>query len=307
MGDTPMPRVVGVTATYRRPAELDRLIASLEQIPRGFHALVVVDNAGDPRTREAAERARIPTRYLNPGANLGCGGGLAAGERFALEKLGPTWTHLWILDDDTVVAPDALERLLAAMAREGAVVAHPLTTDGAGQLGWFPGLLDREKFRAIRVPGPPEQFITQCGDAPVPFSWSQGIALLVARTALEALGPHRDDYWVRGEDLEFSLRLTHGGRGIYVPAARVQHLPPAAAPSSGDAEYRRHGAMLQNIAYTAARLPHGRRLLRTIPGNWLRFLRMWSPSPRVVADAARALFLGAVRGEPAGVSKYFQR
>ncbi len=298
----PAPSVVGVIATFRRPAELERLIGSLEQLPQHFRALVVVDNAGDADTRARVERARIPTRYLSPGANLGCGGGLAAGEHFALEKLGRDWTHLWILDDDTVVSPDSLEVLLAAMASEQAVAAHPLVTDAAGQLGWYPGLLDGGKFRAARQPGTPEQFIASCGAAPVPFSWCQGIALLVARRALERLGLHRGDFWVRGEDLEFSLRLTYGGKGIYVPAARVQHLPPPPGPVSSDEEYRKHGAMLQNIAYTAAHLPHGRRLVRTIPGNVLRFLRTWGWSPRVLAEAGRVLARGAIGGEPAGAS-----
>lgn len=294
------PAVVALIATFRRPLEIARLLASLEKIPHGLHAAVLVDNAADPATHAAAAGRGFPVEYLAPGENLGCGGGLALAGQRALERFGAALTHVWILDDDAVVTPECLEILLTAMAREEADAAHPLTVAEDGALGWFPGLLDREKFRVIREPGSPEHFLAQCGDAPVPISWSQGIALLVTRRAVAELGWHRTDYWVRGEDLEFSLRLTHRFRGIYVPAARVAHLPPAATTAAPGEEYWKHRAMLQNIAYTALRLPHGHRIARTIPGNSLRFLRTWGWKPRVLADVVSAFLRGAVAGKPAG-------
>lgn len=295
------PAVVALIATFRRAPEVVRLLASLEKIPSGLRAAVLVDNGQDPATQAATEGRTLAVEYVAPGENLGCGGGLALAGKQALASFGDELTHFWILDDDAVVAPDTLAILLAAMAAENADLAHPLVVDVDGQLGWFPGLLDREKFRAVREPGTPEQFLARCGAAPVPFSWAQGIALLVSRRAIGQFGWHRTDYWVRGEDLEFSLRLTHRFRGIYVPAARVQHLPPAPLSTVPGEDYRKHRAMLQNIAYTALRLPHGRRIARTIPGNSLRFLRAWGWKPRVLADAVSAFFCGAVLGKPAGV------
>jgi GT2 family glycosyltransferase len=188
--------------------------------------------------------------------------------------------------------------LLAAIWAENADAAHPLTTDGEGRLSWFPGLLDRQKLQAAREHPKPCDFVTHQGSLPTPFSWSQGIALLITRRVLEELGPHRTDYWVRGEDLEFTLRITAHHRGIYVPTARVQHLPPA---SSNDptAEYPKHIALLRNLAYTSLRLKHGRRIARTLPGNWLRFLRTWGFSPRALMAILTATLRGLLKG-PAG-------
>src|SRR5258708_37321404 len=160
------------------------------------------------------------------------------------------------------------------MPRFGGDAAPPLAEDPAGRLSWFPGLIDRDKFRAIRQPQTPAEFMARCGPEPIAFSWSQGIALLVTRRVLRELGLHRADYWVRGEDLEFSLRITYRWPGLYVPLARVRHLPPPASCALA-IECRKHQAMLRNLAYTACRLPHGRRLLRTLPGNWWRFFRTW--------------------------------
>lgn len=287
------PCVVAVTATYRRPREITRLLTSLAKSTLALRAVIVTDNAGD-FTADAA----IETHRVTPGRNLGCGGGLALAEKEALTRFGDALTHVWILDDDTVVEPDTLATLLDAMASGRADAAHPLTIDERGQLGWFPGLLDRAKFRAIQQPQTAGEFLARCGPEPVPFSWAQGIALLVTRRVLDELGGHRTDYRVRGEDLEFSLRITHRHRGLYVPVARVQHLPPSG--DAADDEYDKHCAMLQNIAYTALRLPHGRRIAPTIPGNWLRFLRTWGWSQATLADAAGAFRRGAILAQPAG-------
>ncbi|HEY2341440.1 MAG TPA: glycosyltransferase, partial [Chthoniobacteraceae bacterium] len=138
--NVPQARVAAVTATYRRRRELERLIGSLERSHVPLCGLVVVDNAGDAAIRERTERSLIPNAYFRPGSNLGCGGGLAAGEQLALEKFGPELTHFWILDDDAVVEPDTLGILLSEMAAGNADAAHPLATDAGGRLGWFPGL-----------------------------------------------------------------------------------------------------------------------------------------------------------------------
>ncbi len=293
-----MSQVIALTATFRRAAEVALLIDSLAQSASRPDALILIDNGNEAATREAAHAAPIQVLYHAPGENLGCGGGLRAGEILALEKFAGL-THLWILDDDCLVYPDTLALLLEAMERTGASAAHPLTENAEGRLSWFPGLLDRRKMRAARAAPTPAEFLEQFGAEPLPFSWSQGIALLITRGALEKLGHHRADYWVRGEDLEFSLRITQRRLGIYVPRARVRHLPPAAS-NDPQVEYPKHVAMLQNLAYTALRLPHGRRIARTLPGNWLRFFRTWGVSVRTLRDSMRAFVRGAIRARPAG-------
>lgn len=291
--------VVAVVATHRRPVELSRLLHSLETAGPDLGGVLVTDNAGDAAA--VVKRARCNAHRLAPETNLGCGGGLALAEKTALEKFGGKLTHLWILDDDAVVHPDTLGVLLDEMQHEHADVACPMIANEHGRVGWFPGLLDRVKFRVIREPLTPPEFVTRCGGEAIPFSWSTGVSLLVTRRAIEDCGPHRGDFWVRGEDLDFSLRLTARHRGIFVPKTSVVHLPPPAdQPASRAEEYLKHCALLQNICYVALRLPHGRRIARTLPGNFLRFFKTWA-SPAALRDAAIAVWFGAVRGKAAGV------
>jgi rhamnopyranosyl-N-acetylglucosaminyl-diphospho-decaprenol beta-1,3/1,4-galactofuranosyltransferase len=302
-----MSKVVAVTATYRRPDEVARLLAALEKSSEPLHGIVVVDNAGDAATRDHVEKSVIPHRYENAGGNLGCGGGLKRGEEIALREF-PNLTHIWILDDDTVPEPNTLLQLLDALQAHDAGAACPQASDVEGSLNWFPGLLDRQRFDILRTSATPAEFIARGGSEPGAFSWATGVALLVTRGALDTSGLHRGDFWVRGEDLDFSLRITAHFRGLYVPQSHLAHLPPGGGRVVDDfPERMKHAAMLQNCAYLMTRTSHGRRLLRHWPGNAWRHLRRFGIS--ALGDVLTALRLGALSGQPAGspTADHFRR
>jgi rhamnopyranosyl-N-acetylglucosaminyl-diphospho-decaprenol beta-1,3/1,4-galactofuranosyltransferase len=293
--------VVAVIASYRRPAELRRLLESLGGLRAPLEAVVVTDNGNDKASGELLATLGPKVTRLVPGKNLGCGGGLKFAIDHAIENYGDRLTHVWILDDDAVVGTDTLERLLVAGEAARADVIYPMIVDGRGRIGWFPGLLRAEPWRVIREVKTPAEYVERCGADPVPFSWCPGVCLLVSARALRSVGPPRGDYWVRGEDLEFSLRLTARYSSAFVPTVVVSHLqPPPSDPLVREGERIRYLAMMQNLGYTGFRLPHGRRMLRTLPGNSLRFLRAHGWTPGNLAGLGRALWLGAVRGFPAG-------
>ncbi len=292
------PSVAAVIATRHRPKELGRLLDSLVALEPPLSLVVIVDNGGDERIRESVKSSPLPIRLVTPGENLGCGGGLRRGEEAALSELGESCTHLLILDDDAVLRPDTLRVLLENLEREQAGAAYPVVIGPDGRVGWLPGLADRRQHRIAERGGTVEELRAALGGAAVRFTWAQGICLLVARRAVDEVGLHRADFWMRGEDLEFSLRLSARHPALFVLGAVAEHLPPPERPQSREAEYLKHCAMVQNIAYVSLRLPHGRRVAWTNLGTMRRFLSLWSW--RAIGDAARAWWRGVVLGEPAG-------
>jgi GT2 family glycosyltransferase len=292
------PRVIAVTATYRRPAGLSDLLRSLESERGALAGLVVIDNAAMPQTAEIARQASLQVQVVTPPRNLGCGGGVAAGLQTAFGD--PRTTHAWILDDDAVSKPGALSAMLSAMERAGADAAVPLITDARGCIGWFPGPLTEPAWGAIRAPNAtPASFRATCGTEPRSWTWAPWTSLVVTRCAVENVGLPRDDFWFQGEDLEWTLRITARGAGVLAPAGECQHLPPAA--DAARARLKR-AAMLQNTLFTATRLPHGRGMIRHLPGNAWRFLREGRFTAQTIGLALRAYWLGGVLGRPAGVA-----
>lgn len=301
------PAVVAVIATHRRAFEVKRLLASLEKSTVPLRAVVMTDNAGDAATRDAVERCTIPHRLLEPGQNLGCGGGLKLAEEEAL-RVYPELTHVWVLDDDVELPPETLRRLLDAMAAQEAGAACPLPHDVDGRLGWYPRVIRRQPFDVLRRAHTPAEYLERCGERPEPFTWATGVALLVSRAALDRAGLHRDDFWVRGEDLDFSLRVTSVTRGVFVPSALIGHLPPGGGKVVDDfPERMKHAAMLQNCAYLGFRTRHGRSIAVNWAGNAWRHVKRFGIG--AIGDLFRAIWNGAGCARPAGVSEgdYFRR
>ena len=293
--------VAALIATYRRPRELERLLVSLAQMGSDLAAVIVVDNEGSDEIEALVQRASSCGHYVNPGDNIGCGAGLRLAGEYALRLAGEPFTHLLILDDDAVLPAGVLHALAEAMDRSGAELAYPLVTNESGRVGWLPGFQRQTRELNDTFAGSPEDFRARFGAEPRDFIWAQGICLLIKRQAVERCGLHRGDFWVRGEDLEFSLRLTAEARGILVPTVTVQHLPPPeTAGLSRQAEYLKYCALVQNIAFIGFRLRHGHRIAWTIAGALHRYFRAWSWSWPVFQDACRALWRGAILGEPAG-------
>lgn len=296
------PFIVAVIATYRRPAELRRLLDSLVENAASVGAVIVADNAADSQLREVFP-ATLDVEWLSLPENLGCGGGLARGAARALEKFGDRLTHVLYLDDDVVLPPNAVAELAAALDRCGADVACPMTQSANGGIDFHPGLLERRKHRVVRSALTPAMFAARCGTEPVRFSWTTGVCLLVTRRALDERGFHRADYWLRGEDLEYSLRLTSAFAGVFVPGVVVKHLPPEPVRDAAwrRGEFRRHCALVQNTTFSATHLPHCRTLLRSMPGTYRRFFATWGFSKWSLRVAWRLFRAGAIEGVPAGV------
>lgn len=294
--------VVAIIATYGRPLEISRLLKSLGEIKEGLGAVVVVDNANEPGIRTIVENAPCNAHYFSPGMNLGCGGGIELGEKKALEIFQDRLTHIWILDDDAVCSPDALELLLKAMKTENASLAVPMILDESNRIGWPSGLLDGDKFRTLLEKTTQADFLKRHGSSPLSLSWTQGISVLVTRSVLEELGFHRTDFWLRGEDFEFALRITNQYRGIFVPTVAIQHLIPSTKLISkfDEMEYRKQCALVQNVTYIGLYLEHGKRIRRTIPGRFYYHFKNWGISLKTVSDAFRIFWQGAVTRKPAG-------
>jgi GT2 family glycosyltransferase len=299
--------VVAVITTYRRPAELARLLNSLADTPSLVRA-IVVDNGGDLSAAALSAGVSLPLQVTVPGRNLGCGGGVAHGLSEALRD--PGMTHAWILDDDALAAPGALPAMVDGMERTSAAAAVPLVTDAAGRIGWFPGPLRQPAWDNIRTRPTPQQFRAHVGLEPLDWAWSPWTSLLVTRLAIEKVGLPRDDFWFQGEDLEWTLRISAHFRAVLVAAAECRHLPPSAsgaATNHATREALKTLSMLQNNAFTAAHLPHGRRMWRHVPGNAWRFLREQRFAPSAWRDVWAAHWWGIIRGLPAGRATRWQQ
>ncbi len=300
-------RVVVLVATYRRNREVARLLGALKAQTGPVAGMVVADNGADPECRAVVESAEWPTVYLSLPENEGCGAGLRAAEEAALTRFSQA-THWWILDDDAVPPPETLEQLLAALDRAGGFgMAVPLLTDGQGKVWAFPEPVDRGARRVFRQTDAPAEVVRHLGPGPHAACWATGACQLVRVRAARDAGLHRTDFWMLGEDLDFSMRVASSSGLCFVTEVWVPHLPPESAgdPVSAEAWARRKfRSLLQNLTYLAIhQWKEARHLWRYLPGNYRRYFRTYGWSWTRLKEAGTCFWRGAVRGWPAGTKK----
>jgi len=291
-----MSKVVAVIVTWRRERELERLLASLERSSFPLDGCVVMDHAGT--VPESFARRSFPVRIVQDTTNPGPGAGWANGARIAGEVFGKP--DVWYLDDDVVAPPGTLEILLRE--KKTAVAICPLLEDDEGRLWGFPEPVSKPDRKKIREAKTPADALRLLGPGPHPFCWATGACLLVDSSAIETVGAHRKDFWMLGEDLEFSMRLSATGRAVFTCLAAVPHLPPAPSNESDGrtSDYRKFCSLLQNLSCLSFHSPHSRHLWGYLPGNYRRFFRSHGIGPATLRDAATCFFQGVIRGHPAG-------
>jgi len=289
-----MRRLVAVVVTWHRERELDRLLTSLEASGRPPDGCVVVDHAG---TVPPAARS-FPTHVFSDLSNPGPGAGWANGVRRARDHFGET--DILFLDDDVVLPPQAIGILQREIG--GAPAICPLLEDAGGKLWGFPEPADVRQRKEIRLSVTPAEALRRLGPGPHPFLWATGACLLVTNDAIASTGLHRPDFWMLGEDLEYSMRLARNKQSVFTCLVSVPHLPPEPAdPEAAQAsDYRKFCSLLQNLSYLAFHSRHSAHLARYLPGNFRRFLRSHGLRPTTLADAWECFRQGALGGHPAG-------
>lgn len=194
-----MNKVGVVIVTYNKAQQLEALLSGLAVQTLKPNEVIVIDNASDDNTAEVVARSCIPVRYVHNSANLGSAGGFKDGMRLACKSND----FIWVLDDDVRVAPSALEMAVAGM--EGLI---PSGNVGAVR-SWGKSVCT---FNTPKKTGG--------------FAWR---GTLFRREAVEAIGLPRSDYFLYGEDMEYSWRMVKKGYSIYwIPNSLVIEDPTTA-------------------------------------------------------------------------------
>src|SRR5690606_34618142 len=132
--------VAAVIATYKRPVELQRLLAGLAAGIRRPARVIIVDNAASPETIAMARSCGLNAEVIPLSSNPGPGAAWKCGMETAWQCEDIEW--FWVMDDDVLIGPDVLMKLLAT-GRDADAVA-PLLTDHDGNVWGFPEPVDPE-------------------------------------------------------------------------------------------------------------------------------------------------------------------
>lgn len=294
----PTLKIAAAIAAHKRDPELARLLKALATGKTSVSSVVVADNASSETTHALC--ASTNARWLPRTVNNGPGAAWNAAITEVLQDAAVT--HVLVLDDDVVPPPEALGKMLEAMRSADCGAAAPLLFDSHNELWGFPEPRDPALRTVIRKARNPDSCLALLGKDPHPFCWATGACMLYRREAFDRCGLFREDFWMLGEDLEFSMRAAAAVGGVFTAQAAVPHLPPPTSDphAAAFAHRAKFLALLQNLSFLAFHSPHRAHLPSYLPGNFRRFLRTEGLSTGNVRDGWRAFWLGAARRLPAG-------
>lgn len=290
-------RVCAVVVTHNRCELLGEVLDALDGQTLRADALLVVDNASTDATPELLQRRCRPDEVLRLARNEGGAGGFHEGLR-AAHAAGHDL--LWIMDDDVIASPDALERLLDG--RASAAAHDPLLM--ASKVVWLDG-----GVHPMNAPIPAWKQGAELLDAAerrtglLPVRAATFTSLLVDRRAVDRYGLPEKRYFLWSDDLEWTARVLRFERGFLAAGSVVLHktaTPHTALTQTGDRFYyhvRNTLYMLGGAAWAPGeKVGHARRLARSIA----TYLRQERCRPHALALVARGLRDGVLGGRPEG-------
>lgn len=180
----------------------------------------VVDNGSDDGSGARIRAARPEATIVASAENLGYAGACNLGLARALADGA---SHLWLLNNDTTVAPDAIAQFLAADRQVGPALLSPkiLYHDRPDEL-WYAGGRFNPDLTSHHI-GQDEPDRGQY-DRLRPIAWATGCAIFLRAAVARELGPLDARYFLYLEDVDWSLRARARGLPVYfVPGARVYH------------------------------------------------------------------------------------
>lgn len=215
------PRIVSVILNTNRRADTLACLAALHASTYANHGIIALDNASTDGSVDAIRAAFPDVQIVALQHNRGYAGNNNVGIQIALDH-GADW--VFVLNEDTVLAPDCLTQLIAAAADEpqvgivGPMVYHydePNVIQSAG------GQLTRDwQSRHLGQNEPDVQRWTQ----PHTVDWISGCAILVRRAVIEQIGALDERFFYYWEETEWCLRTQrHGWRIVHVPQAHLWH------------------------------------------------------------------------------------
>ena len=216
-----MDKIYAVVLSYKRKDLLKRCLDGIGAQSRPCDAIIVVDNASNDGTEEMlleSDIANLKVYVLS--RNTGASGGFSAGFRIAYQQGAD---FVWMMDDDVIPEPDALEQLLEADQRlaehkqpRSFLLSRAFTE--AGLLTNVPRI--DERTNAIDYENWPA--LLHLGVVPVrPATY---VSILVPRETLAQHGVPLAPMFMWGDDTEFTLRISQNTPGYLVVASKVLHL-----------------------------------------------------------------------------------
>ena len=205
-------KIIAVIVTYNRVELLKDSILHLKNQTIPLDEIVIVNNASNDGTKAYLDSLiDINIKIENLSENLGGAGGFQHGIKVAY-KHGAD--YVWIMDDDTMATETALENLLSGIEKIkdrhwGMVASNVLFKDN--------------KPCIMNIPLVSSSWNELLQDGIVRIKVTSFVGLLITREVIDKVGLPIKEFFVWGDDEEYSQRITKQFEGYLIGNSIVKH------------------------------------------------------------------------------------
>lgn len=214
--------VTALVVTYNRRKLLDDCLAAILGQSHAVDRLIVLDNGstdGTPAVVGAAERADPRVECVRIPDNLGPAVAFHLGFQHA-HRTGAAW--LWVMDDDVIPSPTALEEL---------VRAYTGTFTSPEELGFLlsvargpgGGMMNTPQADPRRSETGYSAWNSLLHKGMVAIRKGTFVSVLFPRSTIDAFGYPRRAFGMWGEDIDYTLAVTERRPGYQVGGSQVVH------------------------------------------------------------------------------------
>ena len=196
-------KICAIVVTFNRINFLERCLGALLSQIIPLDKIIVVDNCSTDNTIQVLKDRWLPLHkkieLVSLKENLGGAGGFYTGMSKGVEE--KIFDYFWLMDDDGFPSKNCLEQLLP-YAHNNRVVGPVVATDSCDDMLCFP----------VRIPGTvrilttltefQEQFKNIVTDMLLPFNGT-----LIPSNIIKIIGFPRKEYFIWGDEIEYSLRI----------------------------------------------------------------------------------------------------
>jgi len=246
-------KVAAAIVTYNRLELLKESLAAVLNQTDYLSHVIVVNNMSTDGTKEYLESLDDPRVVpYNSTENLGGAGGFNQAVRLFAEELDDD--YVWLMDDDTIVQPDALKYLVDFISDNpqiGFVNSVVRWGTAEGNPSW------------MNVPAPRSftwQSYLNSENPGVEVVNSTFVSVMFSREMVAMIGLPQKEYFIWGDDMEYTNRIADVNRGytvlksVAVHKSKENSMPGDVVRESDDSRLWRYSYEFRNRVLTARRI-----------------------------------------------------
>jgi len=222
-----LKKIAAVVVTHNRKKLLGECLDALLRQGRALDSIIIIDNSSNDGTKDFLQE-----RYLNNSVfdyiclpdNIGGAGGFHEGIARGLQK---NFDWLWLMDDDTEPAENALEVLVSSPFFEnqktGALLCRIMNRNNSGEKSKDPVISNEAVSRCELIFAGKKLTGTDFEQPFLKVSTYPLLGILVKSDVIRKVGNVRKEFFIYCDDADFTLRISDFYQMVLIRDSRILH------------------------------------------------------------------------------------